>query len=591
MSIENWFENHLWIIDRISREPELARYIEDQALDFIWKNFDDENLKQDFIKDIFIKNWWWEYEWNPAQISRLFSFLYINKLEKLPKEKELVLVNTNGSNLMLRTINWWIIDRVPNWTTIELISNDEYIVNWYNFRKVSFNWKDWYVSANFIEPISNNLVHTLDQYILNLWIQPSFDFKRHLYKTIDPTWHYRWSEVQDNEIFHRIIQDLDLNKLIESVDFQIQEDLEDLRLDILWIEVDDEWTEVDYEEFPLDTSIPLESGNLLETPEIDTSVVPKNSATTIWDIQELDETLEVKSENDEITVDYILNNILSNPDYSNWVIRNSRAPRWTVLDNNNIKELLNTVSLRLFWEWINNDDINSNLKIFAQIHISSSWLQLWEYMRDLWLNNRDRALMRDLFSKYSNWRSSYRWTIEDNLLIYRWLVIENQLGSDFTKSVRDVQSSNIDYVSFWLDPNRLRSFNAEYRNSWWRRISYCSRTARLNLEKMWINRDQIIRWDAIRLISSLKRNWNWYSTDFNWALSRMQDLANSWKWNVFDIYPETRNWHRAVAFLWNDWQIYVKDPYYHWVEPIPFQNYRLSNNRFVVWPHYMLSSI
>ena len=50
-------------------------------------------------------------------------------------------------------------------------------------------------------------------------------------------------------------------------------------------------------------------------------------------------------------------------------------------------------------------------------------------------------------------------------------------------------------------------------------------------------------------------------------------LYMEWKWNVFDIYVKTPRWHRALAFVWKDWNAYVIDPSFNAKSAIQVENY------------------
>lgn len=50
-------------------------------------------------------------------------------------------------------------------------------------------------------------------------------------------------------------------------------------------------------------------------------------------------------------------------------------------------------------------------------------------------------------------------------------------------------------------------------------------------------------------------------------------LLVEWKWNVFDIYIKTPRWHRALAFVWADDNVYILDASFNAKSVIQIENY------------------
>lgn len=121
-------------------------------------------------------------------------------------------------------------------------------------------------------------------------------------------------------------------------------------------------------------------------------------------------------------------------------------------------------------------------------------------------------------------------------------------------------------------------------------MTYCSRTARKNLYRLWINRKLIPVWESA--IASMHLYWDKknYVNDLN-------DIPKSA--NVLDLFIDTRSKyeHRAAAYSsWWNW--FVLDPYIKSKSnmknptlPIPFAEYINFKKLIWVYPYIIDKSV
>ena len=167
----------------------------------------------------------------------------------------------------------------------------------------------------------------------------------------------------------------------------------------------------------------------------------------------------------------------------------------------------------------------------------------WDYKP--WDLNSEKKLIEEIYNvrrdKYSKYTSRYN-TEE---AIAKWQLWANIRPKNYVEK----WDNNWSWYSSWIE-----------RSSTW--TTLCSKTARLNLSRLWIKNPA--HW------SSAKKSFE----SLSWKESLAVVLWNS-KYTVADIYLDASEnnkeyWHRAVARKeWDKWYIY--DPYYNiswrdWVE-------------------------
>lgn len=108
-------------------------------------------------------------------------------------------------------------------------------------------------------------------------------------------------------------------------------------------------------------------------------------------------------------------------------------------------------------------------------------------------------------------------------------------------------------------------------------MTYCSRTARKNLYRLWIDRKDVPHWPSA--LDSMKL----YTTDRYDDISEIPSDSN-----VVDLFIDTKSRyeHRAAAYLkW--WEWFVLDPYF-WnnsTSPIPISKYLSTKKVLWIYPH------
>ncbi len=608
MNLEQWFERYENNIDKIDNDPELLKHIEEEWLNILKKiwHIDEDTT----IQKIFLSNWWGTYHWKATEVARLYSFAVMKNLEK-ESNTNIWQVNTSWGNLLIRDKQWSVIDRAKNGSKIKIIDEEGIDIQWsdatawYKYIKIEYEWKQWFVAKSFVD--KNIEKNTLNGYLVKIWITPTRETKEFLYSQVDPTWHYRGTTMQNTEIFHRLIQDLELSNLVDNYETSIDQELEQLQAEVETQQTSQVERQQQTQTYQVKRGDSLSSiareklgdDELWQKIAEINDIPGPNYIIHVWQKLKMPKTTQDKPEetemkeaspeelNDKITS--IHEKILSDSNYTDWLKDYLQIEQ---INYENLPQVLSNLNGRLFWEEFDIKDTNENMKIFAQIHILSNNMLLWEYMENMWLDATDHELMENLYNKYSDSYKPYQRSTQDHLLIYRWLVIENELWRDFADLIKQAQREKIDYSRIWLDPNSIRSFEAKYsyNENQNRRISWCSKTARKNLSRLWIDYNEIRWWNANQIADEIVQN-NWTKTDINWLLSYIRNEAKTNKSNVFDVYPLTDAGHRIVVFVWKDWDYYVLDPYYtsNKTEPVPIKDYKLQefeDLRYVVWPSY-----
>lgn len=151
---------------------------------------------------------------------------------------------------------------------------------------------------------------------------------------------------------------------------------------------------------------------------------------------------------------------------------------------------------------------------------------------------------------------------------FRWKGIQQDSRSEkISLRTNLVDSSN------WFD-SIFTSLPAEKK---WN-MTYCSRTARKNLYRLWIPRQKVPQWPSA--IDSMKM----YNSPRYDDISELPESAN-----VLDLFVDSSSpyEHRAVAYLkkWQGWM--VLDPYSKWsgISPMPLDKYLSSKKVLWIFPH------
>lgn len=158
---------------------------------------------------------------------------------------------------------------------------------------------------------------------------------------------------------------------------------------------------------------------------------------------------------------------------------------------------------------------------------------------------------------------------------------------------------------YWIPLFWIESLEKE-----WVSMTYCSKTAKLNLQQITclgtdgiFSPNTIVQWDAITLIEQWRKKGELIAMPFDlWTIKKYLSTLHQKYWSViFDLYVYRswyeekeesdyyRKWHRAVLFIWHDLELYVLDPYMHDQKPIRLWNYKAtwwSEEQIVLFPKF-----
>lgn len=241
------------------------------------------------------------------------------------------------------------------------------------------------------------------------------------------------------------------------------------------------------------------------------------------------------------------------------------------------------------WIWEYTDTFQANASVYASQYISRNKINLNDYLLSLPIAKgiKSKEELDELKSKlYEKFQPSsfspYKWNTWQNLTIFYWLIIEKEFKNFSWLKDFETKEKTDDMLRF-VDIRKVRSSPYEESKFW---TTLCSRTAAKNLRILWVTIDwekaSIPRWDAKKLMAKLRENWQWV------VFTNPEELKSYLleKWvdgNVFDIYANTKRWHRAIFLLWvwvdGKEDIFVLDPYYSWVsrKPKGFDKYMEDN--------------
>lgn len=158
---------------------------------------------------------------------------------------------------------------------------------------------------------------------------------------------------------------------------------------------------------------------------------------------------------------------------------------------------------------------------------------------------------------------------------------------------------------WWISVSDLESVEKE-----WVSMTYCSKTAKINLSAMTcletnsvFSKYSIVQGDAITLIEQWWANWSLIAMPLDTSIIREYlSTIHQIDWSVvFDMYiyrawfvekeegDHYRKGHRAVAFVWEDWEVYVLDPYMSDQKPILLSNYASkwgTEEQIILFPQF-----
>lgn len=402
----------------------------------------------------------------------------------------------------------------------------------------------------------------LNDYMSKIWINANKDLKKkrkdpkkeEIFKIAFPNEPYRWTMEQNTELFHFLVRQVEIVKLIGWIGTiaETQTQVKELNQTIKPI------PEQKTEKAP-NNIVPPQSIKNDDTPKVEKPAaradLPQESETgrqVDWLIKEVeDQALKASIEEETTTL--------------NWEIKKRITEFWIKIGD--IKSEYEKLSWNVY-----DDIIEQNAWLYATLFIQKSWTPFNKYLRETW-EDTTRENKAKLYRKFFPWRfMNYNWSKDQNLAIYRSLVMQNEFWVTYWHLTEfQTQERTEKALGKYINPKKVSSLPAVTNPRTWSTL--CSYTARNNLARLWVSWWDILQEpSAIILTNKLKKGGAPTFSDPSSLWEYM--ISRSDEWNVFDIFPRSNRWHRAIAFLWDWWEIYVLDPYY-WgsTKPVTLKEY------------------
>ena len=406
----------------------------------------------------------------------------------------------------------------------------------------------------------------LNDYMSKIWVDINKDPKKkrkdpkkeEIFKIAFPNEPYRWTMEQNTELFHFLVRQVEIVKLIGWIQAIAETQTQVGELNKTIPANPDPKKDKTQDNPILPENRETKKGNSdakePEGPKLSITL-PKENETgkqVDWLIKEVeDQTLKASIEEETTTL--------------NWEIKKRIAEFW--ININDIKSEYEKLSWNVY-----DDLIEQNAWLYATLFIQKSWTSFNKYLRETW-EDTTRENKAKLYRSFFPWRfMNYNWWREQNLAIYRSLVMQNEFWVTYWHLTEfQTQERTEKILGKYINPKKVSSLPAVTNPRTWSTL--CSYTARNNLARLWVSWWDILQEpSAMMLTNKLKRSGAPTFSDPNALWEYMISRSNDW--NVFDIFPRSNRWHRAIAFLWDWWEIYVLDPYY-WgsTKPVTLKEY------------------
>lgn len=585
------------------------------------------------------ERFWWEYSWTPQELAKVFSYIFRKVRDWIEIKDEYIQVNLQNSQSTLSIHEDGDIDNIIGSlnhaiTIKSLKENIQY--NWDIFIKIEFFWnnwkiKTWYISEKLTKTVDTNSLKQLNGYIRSIWLNPTKQLKTDTFQKVYFLKDYNENKTRDNnEVYHKLVQDYELRKLIEleecrlaciaeldntkekkkssqnkdqtitsheyplgiisefwyKTDWLTQEDIKNNSIkekNKLSEEFHKNFIEKYIPDFLKDSTdfskdkiqIPLRPIDQIKKEKKIEIIQPNLKNTdnkSVIGNQKIEKSKKLDSpkkinETEINTPDYVLNKIKNNQNIISYLE--------TKYGTNNFEENFSKFQKSI---WSSGNDFKSLVMsytyLFQHSFNSGSSIQLWDYYKLVTWNNWWDLTSTDrnnLFKTHA-WEVNeiYSWKkMSNNLTILRWLIIQHELGSPVEEKIENEQNKPIFiFEKHWLDINSMELPNAIYIN--WE--PHCSQTVR---EEYYLKKHQIIAtWTpaARDYIDQSLENWKVLYDRFSLDSEIRKQFTETWK-NSFDVFPNTKDWHRVVMEVWWDKQIYVLDPYNYKKGPITLRQY------------------
>lgn len=312
---------------------------------------------------------------------------------------------------------------------------------------------------------------------------------------------------------------------------------------------------------------------------------------------------------DNLTIDSVLKKSWKKTDYNTklalfndyvlkWLIDSKKiwslSYRWTMEQNLEMLHLL--VQESFFWTINYRQSIIETQKQITVLQKDVVKISSKQVQKDQnnTIENVDKPNLTIVqpISQLEQWKSSFSLTWVEDI----------QLSSD-TNNASDSTTVNIIYKNWvwindaqwimnedlfkWSIDPKLFVINSKITKEQMKWI--CSSLIKRIFWSLWIPKDQVIVGDSSAVIYDLIKHKTWTVYRADMLTEELFNRSRDWKWNVYDAYFKTGKGHRVLLIVWNDWNIYVVDPYYAWKTPVKLLDYTLVKSpkwyRFVVIPN------
>lgn len=291
-------------------------------------------------------------------------------------------------------------------------------------------------------------------YMERLEIDSSLSSRADIYRFINPNERFKWTPNQNLELYHFLVRQVEVKKIIWELETQ-----QEVKA---WI------SEIREE-------IQTQTPTMTTQEDDDTPPIPMPKP-------------EYQRPNNQVTVE-IETQIKEDLEDLNSKIKQKISDDFWI-NEDDIKKVFSRIS-----RWRYEDSLQSNWLVYAELYIAKNKLNFNSYLKELgyWTDSEDKRRLFEKFSPWSFWL--YSWTLEQNMLIFRSLVIENVFGENFQNLNNYSKQEKIDEMLRLIDPKKVTS--APYY--FWSTTTMCSKTARVNLQRFWVDWWDILWWNAKRL--------------------------------------------------------------------------------------------
>lgn len=202
------------------------------------------------------------------------------------------------------------------------------------------------------------------------------------------------------------------------------------------------------------------------------------------------------------------------------------------------------------------------------IKLYNKWNTLFDLLQNNWLDTSIKY-RKDLYIAFFWEDKKYYWTAEQNIELF------NKLINFWEINIADSKPKPKKEKTVLVKNEKPKKININSRpkiedEKW---MTYCSITSEKNLLSLQVQPEK--RWWAKKIMKELEKEWNLLCLNLEEAKKYITDKFQLWEANTFEIFIKTQRWHRAVAYMWVWYNIYILDPYYNWntQKPIPIDEY------------------